>query len=104
MSVALNVMARVVQRMFPGYTQLLTSQHESTKIMGKHMVNTIDISTLLRLLVVVLLGTMASPVLAADEDDESAPRLTAEQAEERVEQILQTPLSDKGADTCLKCH
>jgi DmsE family decaheme c-type cytochrome len=39
-----------------------------------------------------------------DDDDESKPRLTMEQAMERVQEVLQAPPSDKGADTCLKCH
>ena len=46
----------------------------------------------------------SSLVYAADDDDEVAVRMSTEQRAEAVQQVLNAPPAQKGADTCLKCH
>ena len=62
---------------------------------------------LVRLALIVVLGITASLARAADDDDGDTavvPRMSAEQAEAMVKQVLQAAPAKKGADTCLKCH
>jgi len=52
------------------------------------------------------LGVSAPLLHAADDEDEDAPkaRMTDEQAEAALQQVLRAPPAKKGADSCLKCH
>lgn len=73
------------------------------------MLKSIAKSQILEFLLIIVLATM-SPLLYAsqDEDDEDEPvanvRLTLDQAEQRLQQVLEAPPTPKGADTCMKCH
>jgi DmsE family decaheme c-type cytochrome len=60
----------------------------------------------LRCLLIVVLSAFSSFLYAAADEEEEEPkvRMTAEQAEEAVQQVLNAPRSQKGADSCLKCH
>lgn len=58
------------------------------------------------LLLIGAFGLVSPLLYAADDDEPKAPkvRLTAEQADEAVQSVLQAGPSKKGADSCLKCH
>lgn len=74
------------------------------------MFNTLTRNRILELLLIAVFA-LASPMLyAADDDDEEEDeatpkvRMTFEQAEEKVQEVLGAPAAKKGADSCLKCH
>ena len=61
---------------------------------------------LTRCVLILVLVFISPGLLAADDDDEDETRvrLSAEQAEARVQQVMSAAVTSKGADTCLKCH
>lgn len=62
----------------------------------------------LKFILLLCLSITATQLLAADDDDDDEKKvkikMTAEQTEAAVEQVLNAPPAKKGADTCLKCH
>lgn len=59
---------------------------------------------LLRLVFILTMASAAPCLFAADDDEVSKPKLTAEQADLVFQQVMQAPKTEKGADSCLKCH
>jgi DmsE family decaheme c-type cytochrome len=57
---------------------------------------------------IATIGLIASPLplLAAEEDQDAVPQVgrTPEEAEAAVRRVEQGHFTDKGADTCIKCH
>ncbi|MDH5613208.1 MAG: DmsE family decaheme c-type cytochrome [Gammaproteobacteria bacterium] len=69
------------------------------------MFETIIRQRALCLALLVAMGAVSPQLYAADDDDDGdAVIMTAEQADEAVLRVLNAPSSDKGADSCLKCH
>ena len=69
------------------------------------MFETIVKHRVLWLTLLIALASVSPWSHAADDDDEETrPRMTPEEAEATVQQVLKEKPAKKGADTCLKCH